>query len=82
METPETQRLRSAVRIISIGVFALPAAFADGAQISFNQDIRPVLAGNCYDCHGPDEESRKAGLRLDQRESAEEVFKNGEFVGK
>lgn len=43
-------------------------------QVSFNREIRPILAGNCYDCHGPDEESRKADLRLDIREEAEAVL--------
>lgn len=42
--------------------------------LSFNRDIRPILAGNCYDCHGPDEEGRKAELRLDLRAEAETVL--------
>jgi len=37
---------------------------------NFNRDVRPVLAENCFSCHGPDSASRKAGLRLDQRETA------------
>ena len=40
------------------------------ASIDFNQDIRPLLASKCYACHGPDEEGRKAKLRLDIREDA------------
>ena len=40
------------------------------AQLDFNQDVQPILASNCFSCHGPDPEMRKAGLRLDLEESA------------
>jgi hypothetical protein len=36
----------------------------------YNRDVRPILAENCFACHGPDSASRKAGLRLDQRDAA------------
>ena len=38
------------------------------AVIDFNRDIRPILADNCYQCHGPDKNKRKAHLRLDTGE--------------
>src|SRR5262249_47336423 len=44
------------------------------APIDFNRHIRPLLAENCFACHGPDEKQRKAKLRLDVREAA---VKNG-----
>lgn len=34
-------------------------------QIDFNQDVKPILSDKCFSCHGPDENKRKAGLRLD-----------------
>jgi hypothetical protein len=39
-------------------------------HLDFNQDVLPILASNCFSCHGPDPEMRKAGLRLDLEESA------------
>jgi len=39
-------------------------------QIDFNQEVQPILASNCFSCHGPDPEMRKAGLRLDLGEAA------------
>ena len=38
--------------------------------LQFNRDIRPILADNCYACHGPDQNQRMAGLRLDLQDSA------------
>lgn len=33
--------------------------------VDFNYHVKPILSDRCYQCHGPDEKSRKAGLRLD-----------------
>jgi hypothetical protein len=46
---------------------------ADRAPLEYNRDIRPILAENCFACHGPDSAARKADLRLDKRDAAIEM---------
>ncbi|MEO5961022.1 MAG: DUF1549 domain-containing protein, partial [Opitutaceae bacterium] len=49
---------------------AVVASAAGPARLSFNEHVQPILAENCYACHGADAGSRKAELRLDKPESA------------
>jgi mono/diheme cytochrome c family protein len=42
------------------------AASLPAGKLQYNRDIRPILAENCFPCHGPDSAARKAGLRLDR----------------
>jgi len=42
----------------------------DPSRVSFNRDIRPIMSGTCFRCHGPDASSRMAGMRLDIRDEA------------
>jgi hypothetical protein len=49
---------------------SLRAAPAVLPTLSYNQHIQPILAENCFACHGPDSAARKAKLRLDRAEFA------------
>src|SRR5688572_20970181 len=57
-------------RGIVFSLALLSALCVKGASpvIQFNRDIRPILSENCFACHGPDNNARKAGLRLDTKE--------------
>src|ERR1700730_17810291 len=60
---------RSFVGVVLVGTYLAGPLLAQD-RIEYNRDIRPILAENCFACHGPDSASRKAKLRLDQREAA------------
>lgn len=66
-----TQRLTCLLTSLLLAAVWRPVAVAAAPpNITFNRDIRPILADNCFACHGPDSSHRQAELRLDQREAA------------
>jgi len=41
---------------------------ATAKPVDFDREIRPILADNCFACHGPDDKQRMANLRLDTKD--------------
>ena len=57
----------------------LSAGAASAPPVSYNDQIQPILAENCFLCHGPDSSTRKAKLRLDRAEFATKPRGDGDL---
>jgi len=58
----------ASLALVSFSVVA--SALSAAERIDFAREILPILAENCFHCHGPDPKNRQAGLRLDTQEGA------------
>lgn len=66
----------------SLALLALTSAGSVQAQdvakkVDFAREVKPILANHCWNCHGPDEKTRQAGLRLDDQTSATSTLESG-----
>ncbi len=50
-------------------VLGLPLAAETPRKVDFVREVRPLLSDRCFACHGPDEQNRRANLRLDDASS-------------
>lgn len=64
---------------LGLALVAAPIYAAEGPArpIDFAREIRPILAKNCFACHGADEKHREGGLRLDLRDAAVKQLEDG-----
>src|SRR5579862_9903458 len=58
-------------------LFSMGLMGAEADRVSFNRDIRPIMSDTCFRCHGPDKNSRMAGMRLDIRAEAVKPLQDG-----
>ena len=65
-------RIKHIASILLLTILSSRPASSD-EPIDFNRDIRPILAENCFYCHGQDGNKRQADLRLDIRDQAIKV---------
>ena len=60
------------MRFASLSLLLLPYFLLAEEKVDFNTQIKSILSNKCIACHGPDEEHREAGLRLDTFDGATE----------
>jgi hypothetical protein len=78
--TQFNERARHVISAFSLVLTMLPAARVEAGEISFSRQVQPILAEYCYQCHGPDENQRKARLRLDLENEAKAKRKDGPIL--
>jgi hypothetical protein len=70
---------------LALAVLTPSARCAEQAKVDFATQVLPIISKNCFHCHGPDETSREAKMRLDlpaeafkQREGGIVVIRPGD----
>tara|TARA_R110002096_G_scaffold147671_6_gene307627 strand:+ start:5052 stop:7943 length:2892 start_codon:yes stop_codon:yes gene_type:complete len=66
--------------LLLLSGLTLALGSASAEELDFNREVRPILAANCFECHGPDEAARKGKLRLDQ--AGARALTDGEVIAR
>jgi hypothetical protein len=66
-----TDHAMSPLQSVLTKILFLATGVVAAEEIRFSRDIRPLLSDRCFHCHGPDENDRQSGLRLDQADGPE-----------
>ncbi len=72
--TTSNSLMRSTVLHSLVGmIVSLQWGIGQAEEVHFDQDIRPIFAEHCLNCHGPDEKNREGDLRLDLEAEAKDI---------
>lgn len=70
-------RIVSALSLMFLWAAVTSCGAAQPPAPDFTREVRPLLSRHCFKCHGPDDLTRKSGLRLDVRDAALRPAKSG-----